>query len=289
MTSGHGGEIVNRRREPRARGLSNMQRTKGHRVKRIMKSGMLAAAIGASVSLPAAAHFLELIPSTDIVTAEGQRSVTLSAVFTHPFERGPAMEMAPPRRFSVRVGKKDIDLKATLEPIKVDGKTAFTARYTFAQPGDHIFYMEPAPYWEGTEGKSLIHYTKVIVDAFGGGEGWDTLVGLPVEIEPLTRPYGLWTGNVFTGIVRKGGKPVPFATVEVEWKNDGTVRAPADPFVTQVVKADASGVFTYAMPRAGWWGFAALMDGDKPIPGPDGKPAPVELGALIWVRAVDMK
>ncbi len=244
-----------------------------------------------TLSMPPAAfgHFLELIPSADIVGAEGSRAITIEAVFTHPFERGPAMEMAAPARFGVRKGKTDRDLTAQLEPFKVDGKTAFRARHTFSEPGDYVFYMTPAPYWEGAEGKSIIHYTKVVVDAFGGEEGWDALVGLPVEIEPLVRPYGLWAGNAFSGIVRKNGQPVPFATVEVEWKNDGSVKAPAEPFVTQVVKADGNGVFTYAMPRAGWWGFAALVDDDKPLPGPDGKPAPVELGGLIWVRTVDMK
>jgi cobalt/nickel transport protein len=247
--------------------------------------------VAAMLSLPPAAfgHFLELIPSADIVSAEGGRTITIEAVFTHPFDRGPAMEMAAPTRFGVRTGATDRDLTAQLEAFKVDGKTAFRARHTFTEPGDYVFYMAPAPYWEAAEGKSIIHYTKVVVDAFGGEEGWDTVVGLPVEIEPLVRPYGLWTGNAFSGIVRQNGKPVPFATVEVEWKNDGSLTAPADPFITQVVKTDGNGVFTYVMPRAGWWGFAALVDGDKPLPGPDGKPAPVELGGLIWVRTVDMK
>jgi len=127
-----------------------------------------------------------------------------------------------------------------------------------------------------------------VVDAFGAEAGWDAMVGFPVEIEPLVRPYGLWTGNLFRGIVRKGGEPVPFAEVEVEWRNDGSVRPPADPFITQVIKADAAGVFAYAMPRAGWWGFAALVEGDRPMTNPDGELVPVEQGALIWVRTRDM-
>jgi cobalt/nickel transport protein len=104
----------------------------------------------------------------------------------------------------------------------------------------------------------------------------------------LVRPYGLWTGNLFTGVVKRGGDPVPFATVEVEWRNDGSVEPPAAPFVTQVIKADSQGVFSYAMPRAGWWGFAALLEGDELMENPDGKQVPVELGALIWVRVRDM-
>ncbi len=157
------------------------------------------------------------------------------------------------------------------------------------RPGDYVFFVEPAPYWEPAEGVMIVHYTKVFVDAYGAEEGWDTELGLPVEIVPLVRPYGLWTGNLFQGIVKRDGRPAPFAEVEVEWRNDGSVTAPADPYVTQVVKADATGVFSYAMPRAGWWGFAALLEGDKPMKNPDVKELPVEAGALIWVQTRDMK
>lgn len=237
---------------------------------------------------PAAAHFQELIPSADIVGGEDGRDVRLDLSFTHPMERGPVMEMARPVRFGVLSGGKARDLKDRLTEGKQDGKTVWSADYRLEAPGDHVFFVEPAPYWEKAEGKWIVHYTKVVVD-FAGGGGWDKPVGLPVEIEPLVRPYGLWTGNLFRGIVRKGGKPVPFAEVEVEWRNDGSVKAPSDPFVTGVIKADASGQFAYAMPRAGWWGFAALVESDKPARSPEGKPARTELGGLIWVRARDMR
>jgi cobalt/nickel transport protein len=205
-------------------------------------------------------------------------------------EQGPVMEMAPPRRFGVLVGGKRTDLMDTLKRRRIDGKTAYTSSYEVSRPGDHVFYLEPAPYWEPAEQKMIIHYTKVVVDGLGGGEGWDRMVGLPVEIEPLVRPYGLWTGNVFRGIVRKDGRPVPFAEIEVEYYNEGRkVGIPSDAFVTQVIKADADGVFCYAMPRSGWWGFAALIDGEEKMEGPEGRKVGVELGALIWVRTVDMK
>ncbi|SEH34953.1 DUF4198 domain-containing protein [Magnetospirillum fulvum] len=236
----------------------------------------------------ARAHFQEIIPSVDIVPEQGDRTVTVGLVFTHPFEGGPVMEMGQPVQFGVLADGKKTDLKAALVKKPIEGKTAFEASYQIKAPGDYIFYVEPAPYWEPAEQKYIVHLSKVVVD-FGSGEGWDRLVGLPVEIEPLVRPYGLWTGNQFRGIVRKNGKPVPFAEIEVEWVNDGSVKAPSDPFVTQIVKANAQGEFSYAMPRAGWWGFAALTEGDKPIKGPDGKPAKVEVGGLIWVKAVDMK
>lgn len=234
-------------------------------------------------------HFQVVVPSRDNVSPD-DRTVALEVIFTHPMAGGPVMEMRPPKRFGVLVGGRKSDLLASLKPKKVGGKTTYAATYKIQRPGDHVFYLEPAPYWEPAEQKMIVHYTKVVVNGFDSGEGWDELVGFPVEIEPLVRPNGLWTGNVFRGIVRKGGKPAPFAEIEVEYYNrDGAVKAPGDAFVTQVIKADASGVFCYAMPRAGWWAFAALIDGDEKMKGPDGKMVDVELGALMWVRATDMK
>jgi len=250
---------------------------------------LTALALVAALTSPeiARAHFQELLPSSEIVAEAGDHTVTLSAVFTHPMERGPTMNMGAPAQFGVLAGGKKIDLKSTLKSKLVDGKAAYETNYKIAAPGDYVFFLEPAPYYEAAEKKWLIHYTKVVVD-FGSGEGWDQLVGLPLEIEPLTRPYGLWTGNLFRGVVRRDGKPVPGALVEIEWVNDGSVTAPADPFVTQVVKTDAAGSFSYALPKAGWWGFNALVEG-KATKGPDGSPARTELGGTLWVKAVDMK
>lgn len=249
---------------------------------------MLVAATVLSAS-SACAHFLVLKPSTDVVDAQSGNRLNLDLRFTHPMENGPVMSMDTPRRFGVIVAGEDHDLLPMLEPYDVDGKQAFRAGYTMKTPGVHLFYVEPAPYWEPDEEKLIIHYTKVVVEAYGLRRGWDALVGFPVEIEPLTRPYGLWTGNVFRGIVRKNGQPAPYATIEIEFLNEGgAVAVSNETLITQVVKADGQGVFAYALPHAGWWGFAALIDGEEKLPNPDGDLVDVELGGLLWVRAIDM-
>ena len=235
---------------------------------------------------PAMAHFQELIPSADVLPDGG--AVTLDLVFTHPFEGGPVMEMKKPVQAGVFSGSEVIDLLPSLAEKPVDGKSAWTLTYDLPEPGAAIFFVEPQPYWEPAEGKYIVHYTKVVVDSYASGEGWDELVGLPVEIQPLTQPTGIWTGNVFSGVVLKDGKPAPFAEIEVEFINEDSVVAPNDAFITQVIKADANGTFTYAMPHAGWWGFAALLEGDKPMVSPEGAEVPVEMGALMWVKATDM-
>lgn len=232
------------------------------------------------------AHFQQIIPSADV--AEPGATVNIELVFTHPMERGPVMEMKRPKRFGALIDGKFVDLSGTLKASKRQDKTIWTSSWKPAQPGVGVFYVEPEPYWEPSEGKYIVHHAKVVVDAGATGKDWDAMIGAPVEIEPLVRPTGLWAGNLFQGIVRKDGKPVPFAEIEVEFMNDGSVKPPNDAFVTQVIKADGNGVFTYAMPRAGWWGFAALIEGEQKMKSPKGDDVPVELGALIWVKATAM-
>ncbi len=242
---------------------------------------------------PAYAHFQMIIPSDEMVSQLDSNKITLDVRFYHPFE-GQGMNMEKPVQFGVITRGKNINLLHDLKEVKLkdrEGKkfTAFKATYSIKNPGDHVFFVEPTPYWEPAEETFIIHYAKVIVNALGMEEGWDTEVGLKTEIVPLTRPYGLWTGNVFQGIVKLNGKPVPFEEVEVEYFNDqAKLKAPADPMVTQVVKTDQNGVFTYAMPKVGWWGFAALNKDEKTMTH-DGKEYPVEIGAILWVKTYNMK
>jgi cobalt/nickel transport protein len=122
------------------------------------------------------------------------------------------------------------------------------------------------------------------VGAFGEDEGYDSEVGLKAEIIPLTRPYGLYATNVFQGLVKFNGKPVPFCEVEVEYLNEGKrVEAPNEHFMAQRLKTDQNGVFTFSAPWSGWWGFAALQTAPEKLQGKD-----VEVGAVIWVYFSDI-
>jgi cobalt/nickel transport protein len=136
----------------------------------------------------------------------------------------------------------------------------------------------------------------MIVNVAGAPTDWDAEISLPAEIVPLGKPYALWTGNVFQGVVKSAGKPVPFAEIEVEFMNHepnmaknqfataAKVGAPQDSFVTMGIKADANGTFTFAIPKAGWWGFCALGVG----PDVEHKGKELSQDAVIWVKAVDI-
>jgi len=234
---------------------------------------------------PAAAHFGMAIPSASVVEDKKDATIDLTLSFSHPMEMA-GMTMVRPKAVSVLLDGKAEDIAASLKPLKVMDNDAWKLEYAIKKPGVYQFVMEPQPYWEPAEDCFIIHYTKTYVAAFGEEEGWDEPAGLKTEIVPLTRPFGNYAGNVFQGQVLLDGKPVPGAEVEVEYYNkDNAYAAPNEYIVTQVVKADANGVFTWGVPFAGWWGFAALNASDEKM-NRDGQPKDVELGAVLWMEFV---
>ncbi len=236
---------------------------------------------------PALGHFGMLIPSDNMVMQGDDRVLELKLSFSHPMEMI-GMDMQKPEVFQVVSPSGNQDLLAKLRPTQVMGQTAWALDYRISRPGVYVLHMQPRPYWEPAEDCFIIHYTKTVVSAFGDDEGWDASLGLKTEIVPLSRPFGLYAGNLFQGIVRLNAKAVPYATVEVEYYNQhNAAHAPTDYMVTQTIKADQNGVFSYVVPRSGWWGFAALNPADFTLKTDDGVDKEVELGAVIWVHFED--
>ncbi len=246
-----------------------------------MRIATVAALATLVVAGAAEAHYGMIIPSAAL-PADETRQIELTVSFSHPFERA-GMDLALPVAFGVTGPAGEADLLGALEPTEVYGHDGFTLAYALERPGTHVFHMEPQPYWEPAEDAFIVHYTKTYVAAFGDDEGWDTELGLKTEIVPLSKPFGLWAGNVFQGIVKLDGEPVPFAEVEVEHLNEAGAQVPSEIMITQTIRADANGVFTYAAPVDGWWGFAALSTAEETLEH-DGEAKPIELGAVLWVQ-----
>ncbi len=227
------------------------------------------------------AHFGMLIPEHPVVDATN-RSIQLDISFSHPFE-GHGMDLAKPAQLHITTNGSRVNLLPTLKESTIMKHRGWTANFDVTRPGVYHVVMEPVPYWEPTEDLSIIHYTKVIIPAFGSDSGWDQPVGLPTEIIPLLRPFGNYAGNTFVGKVLVNGKIAAGAEVEVEYYNqDQTVTAASDYHITQVIKADDNGVFTFSCPKPGWWGFAALSEADYTLKNPQGEEKGVELGAVLW-------
>lgn len=228
-------------------------------------------------------HFGMIIPSYPMVMEKSLSKLSLDIAFAHPFGRQ-GMDMAKPRSVIVSRDGQKVDLTAALTPMRYLDKDAWFCQFDIERPGVYQFAVIPEPYYEAAEDTFIIHYAKTIVGAFGSEDGWETPLGLPVEIVPLSRPFGNYAGNVFTGVVLKDGKAAANVVVEVENLNlEGKHVAPNPYFETQVVRTDANGAFNFAIPWTGWWGFAALVDGDEKIK-KDENDKPVELGGIIWVN-----
>ena len=234
------------------------------------------------------AHFGMIIPSDSMVMQGDSRDVFLKVSFSHPFEMI-GMDMEKPEKFELFLKGEKKDLVPLFKETRVMDRKAWMVNYKINRPGIYWFYMEPKPYWEPAEDCYIVHYTKTIIAAFGEDSGWEEPLGLKTEIVPLTRPFGLYAGNLFRGIVLLDGKPAPETEVEIEYYNkDKKSKAPNDYFITQVVKADKNGIFSYTVPKAGWWGFAGLNTSDKKIKF-EGEEKDIEIGAVLWIEFKEMK
>jgi len=252
-----------------------------------------------ALSAPAMAHF-QMVYTPEAALPKA-KTIDLKLVFTHPFEAGHTMDMGKPEQFFVVRKEKKKDLLATLKPITWTSLTnqgaAYETTYKLRGMGDNVFCLVPSPYMEKEEDVYIQQITKVVINTGGFPTDWDAEIGLPAEIVPLDKPYALWTGNVFRGIVKSQGKVVPFAEIEVEYLNHqpvlgknafarkAEVEAPQDAFVTMTIKTNSEGEFSFGIPKAGWWGFCALGAGpDKEHNGKE-----LSQDAVIWVQAKDMK
>ena len=253
------------------------------------------------------AHF-QLLYTPEAALKEAG-AIPLALVFSHPFESGFTMNMGQPEAFYVvsRRGdaeKKSTDLMQYLEPIQWAGQDSKGAAYVAKPPrsvtrslGDYTYVLKPAPYYEKSEDKYIQQITKTMVNIGGLPGAWDEPLGLPVEVVPLDKPYANWVGGVFRAVILSGGKPVPHAEIEVEYLNhepqidahkfadEAKATAPQDAFTTLSIRADAAGQVIIGLPKAGWWGIAALdLRGDKSKF--QGKH--LSLDAVLWLKATDM-
>ena len=232
------------------------------------------------------AHFGMVIPDAPSLLNGAHPQLELELSFSHPFD-GVGMPLEKPASFAVYSSGKKKDLLPLLEPKKVMGKAGWLASLKVSRPGVYQFVMTPKPYWEPAEDLFIVHTTKTIVPAFGAEAGWDEELGLETEIVSLTRPFGLYAGNLFQGVVKLKGEAVAGAEVEIEHYNRGKKREAASAYhVTQVVKADENGVFSFVAPAPGWWGFSALNEADIELEH-GGQKKKVELGAVLWVSFSD--
>jgi len=250
------------------------------------------------ISTSAMAHYQMMY--TEETALEMAKKVNFNIVFTHPFSGAYTMNMSGVEEFYVLNKKKTKDLKKDLQEVVYkdihnDGK-GYVLSYKARRMGDHLFVLKPTPYYDETTKSYIQQITKTIINVAGIPTVWDKELGLKAEIVPLTKPYAIWKGSSFTGIVKSNGKVVPYAKVDVKYLNRDIdtktntlgkpqIKASQDAFVNMVIKANKDGEFTFALPKKGFWGFKASNIGvDKEYKGKK-----LSQDAVLWIQTKEMK
>ncbi|MBK5934477.1 cobalt/nickel transport protein [Rhodovulum imhoffii] len=244
---------------------------------------------------PALAHFQ--LAYTGQANLEAPARLPVKLIFWHPMENGHAMDIGQPEDvFYVFKGERH-DLSESLTPITFTGAQNAAQAYEVTLPvkrnGDYILGVVPTPYYEGSEDIYIQQFTKSFLNKGGIPTGWNDPLGLPAEIVPLNKPTNVIAGSTFSGRVLSAGAPVAGAEIEIEYlaaepdTQTNTVSAVAAgpmPGGAIVAIADENGVFTFGVPKAGHWGFAAL--GVGPDTEHEGKA--LSQDAVIWIKAYDL-
>uniref|UniRef100_A0A7C4W3A5 DUF4198 domain-containing protein n=1 Tax=Geoglobus ahangari TaxID=113653 RepID=A0A7C4W3A5_9EURY len=217
------------------------------------------------------AHFTMILPKMDAKAedylADLGETKTLYILWGHPFEH--VLFDCP----NVEVSLRDPDgaIKPLIpEPVTIEGVRAWKVSFKVEKMGDYIITVKLVE-----EEHGLIDYTKAIIHC--GEEawkGWEAIVGQEVEVVPLTRPYGIEEGFVFSGRALFNGEPLVNAVVEVEKYHSKDEAEPIvslaeekfkqDPpmMFTRVVKTNKWGEFSYTLDEPGIWFIGAYADKD---------------------------
>ena len=250
-------------------------------MKSVKSVASLALTAALSLATSAQAHFL--VMHTPNMLLDRSADIDMAIVFTHAFDGGPNMHMTGLENFyamQLKAGDEEmtrIDLMEYLTPIDwVEGDRSVQAyeanipRIAMRSLGDYQVVAQPEPYYEAEEDIYIQQLTKVIMNVGGAPTNWDQTLGLPAEIQALGKPYINWEGGIFRGRVLSHNQPVAGAEIEIEYMNhnpnleakaftDGPfVEAPGPGYEYVSVRSDENGYFTMGLPKAGWWGIAAL-------------------------------
>ena len=253
-------------------------------MKRIVMAIFLVMGIGAANGF---CHFPMLLH--DAPLAQVNQAIQVWFAVGHPFEQEYEDAQRPEKLVAVigMGGKVDLTAKLTewKKTVGDQSVAAWQVNYTPDAAGDVILALDTAPDISKS-GKNLFQeYLKTYIHV-EREIGWDRRTGQPLEIVPLTRPYGLQEGFVFTGRLMKGEEPVPDVKVYVEQKLSTPPKAedlPPEPLITAVVKTDERGYFSHTLPNAGWYILGAFVDQLGTITR-DGKTYTHDGFAGIWVH-----
>lgn len=244
---------------------------------------------------PALAHYQVFWPQFEGCYAKPGEVVTWQYFWGHPFDMFIDDAAAEPPKFFIFTPEKK---KENLEPREItlkdpaSGKDrrAFTVEYKPPGLGDYYLCLKSPAYFIPSEKEFWQDYVKEPLHVMAE-RGWYDAVGLPIEIIPITRPYGWPADSVFKGQALAKRRPLTRATVEIEKFNGFFVprdQLPRDrlgeensPLITRITKTDRMGYFLCTLDSPGWWIISVSAPGGRKTH--EGKRYPLKMRGALWI------
>ncbi len=246
------------------------------------RAALLALGLVALFVPAAGAHYNMLLLQPP--TAKMGQKIEVIYQWGHPFEHQLFNAPMPESVFvlSPKGTKTNLTPEKFTQPAADDKQVdAYRLTFTPSERGDYTFALSTPPIWMADEEEYFQDTVKVVLHA-QVQKGWDRATGLPFELVPVTRPYGLEPGLVFQAQVLAEGKPQAGALVEVEHYNATPPKElPPDEQITRTMKTDPGGVATCNLTEPGWWCVTAQQEGGQREH--DGKQYPVRRRTMLWV------
>jgi cobalt/nickel transport protein len=212
---------------------------------------------------PLHAHFPILVHDAELGATNNP--VTVTFALGHPFELEFEPTDRPTRLQLIDQRGQATNLTSLLQPAFFRNDTnapGWLVQFNPAPRGDHLLALDSAPFVSTTQKTLYREYVKLWLHR-GAQAGWHQRTGQPLEIVPLTRPYGLRPGMVFSGRLMRDTEPIGDVEILIEHLQDCHLppdAMPPEPLITFVVRTDSSGRFVVALPEAGWWVIGAYSD-----------------------------
>lgn len=223
---------------------------------------LLTAATMMLFSQIAMAHFPMWITKSPFVKAG--EDVTFYFLVGHPYEV--VYEDADQPSSVLTINSRGVKEKITVSEssVQYDGNAVrtFTVQFQPELKGSYLVTLDTKPSISRNGDTLYQEYIKTVLYV-ERGSGWEQRSGQPLEIVPLTRPFGLQAGFVFRGRLMNNDKPIANETVYIEHKLTTAPNAenlPPEPLITFEVVTDADGYFLATLPESGWWILASYVD-----------------------------
>ncbi len=167
------------------------------------------------------------------------------------------------------------------DKLRKQGKVS-TLQYRSRRIGDTWIVAHTPMSWSDHDSTFTETTVRTIIHQ-GLSRGWETPLGLPLEIVPLNQPYGLLPGDTLRFEVLYEGKPLADAKIYAEKYYDPPLKKPypSDTLLTRTSRTDRNGIATVSLHSPGWWVLFTLNELDEMEQ--DGKSGIATLQDAVWV------